>query len=183
MCLVPVDVPTLAEAGVMAVARRGAIAVVLHPGGDADPARLALAFALHLDLRRWRGPEPVRPCVTSRYPPHLSSGQLVRLPHLIAHRLLSGSIEDLTVWEVMVAERARCWLGGPMPGEDKLLLIEQKLPGLLALRRQARAGRLPNTEAGRRLANCLTSRYLSIRMVYQHIDLFLALLDEEAPGG
>ncbi|MGH3754545.1 MAG: hypothetical protein ACRDRP_17965 [Pseudonocardiaceae bacterium] len=33
------------------------------------------------------------------------------------------------------------------------------------------------------LVPVLTSRYLSIRTVYQHIDLFLALLDEETPGG
>lgn len=166
----------------MAVAPRGTVAAVLHPGGDADPGRLALAFALHLDVCRRRDPDPVRPCVISRDPPHLLTDTQVRLPHLIAYRLLSGSIEDRTVWEVMAAERALCWLGGPLPEKDKRLLIERKLTGLLALRSQARAGRLPDTEAGRRLANWLINRYLSIRMVYQHIDLFLALLDGEAPG-
>lgn len=182
LCLVPVEAEPLAEAGLMAVARRGTVAAVLHPGGDADPGRLALAFALHLDIRRRRDPDPVRPCVISRCPPHLPSNTLVRLPHLIAHRLQSGSIEDLTVWEVMAAEKALCWLGRPLPETDKRLLIEQKLTGLLALRSQARAGRLPDTGAGRLLADWLTNRYLSIRMVYQHIDLFLALLDDEAPN-
>jgi hypothetical protein len=182
LCLIPVEAEPLAKAGLIAVARRGTGAVVLHPGGGADPARLALAFALHLDVRRRRDPDPVRPCVISRCPPHLPSGTLVRLPHLIAHRLFSGSIEDLTVWEVMAAEKALCWLGGPLPEKDKCLLIEQKLTGLLALRSQARAGQLPDTEAGRRLADRLTNRYLSIRMVYQHIDLFLNLLDGKAPG-
>lgn len=182
LCLAPVEAEPLAEAGLMAVSRRGTVAVVLHPGGDADPARLALAFALHLDVRRRRDPDPVRPCVISRCPPHLPSDTLVRLPHLIAHRLPSGAIEDLAVWEVMAAEKALCWLGGPLPEKDKHLLIEQKLTGLLALRSQARTGRLPDTEAGRRLADWLTNRYLSIRMVFQHIDLFLPLLDDEAPG-
>lgn len=99
------------------------------------------------------------------------------------YRLLSGSIEDRTVWEVMAAEKALCWLGGLLPEKDKRLLIEQKLTRLLALRSQARTERLPDTEAGRRLADWLTNRYLSIRMVYQHIDLFLDLLDDKAPGG
>ncbi|MGH3886048.1 MAG: hypothetical protein ACRDSZ_05640 [Pseudonocardiaceae bacterium] len=82
----------------------------------------------------------------------------------------------------MTAEQALCWLGGPLP-EDKRLHIEQKLTGLRALRSQARGGRLPGTDAGRRLADWLTNRYLSIRMVYQHIDLFLGLLETETPGG
>jgi hypothetical protein len=146
------------------------------------PTRLALAFALHLDVRRRRDPDPVRPCVISCCPPHLPSNILVRLPHLIAHRLLSGSIEDLSVWEVMAAENALGWLGGPLPEKEKRLLIERKLTRLLALRSQARAGRLPDTEAGRRLADWMTNRYLSIRIVYQHIDQFLALLDDETPG-
>ncbi|MGH3886049.1 MAG: hypothetical protein ACRDSZ_05645 [Pseudonocardiaceae bacterium] len=68
-CLVPVEVEPLVEAGLMAAVRRGTVAVVLHPGGDADPARLALIFALYLDARRRRDPEPVRPCVISRCPP------------------------------------------------------------------------------------------------------------------
>lgn len=75
---------------------------------------------------------------------------------------------------------ARDWLGEPLPEEEKRLLIEQMLPALLALRGQARAGLLPHTDTGRRLDGLLTRRYLSIRMVYQHIDLLLALLGEQA---
>lgn len=178
--LVPAQTQTLAEAGIRGAARSGTAAVVLHTGGEADPARLALIFALHLGALRCRDPHPVRPCVTSVFPPHLPGSHLVRVPHLLAVRLWCRTIEDHALWEVMTADDARAWLGGPLPEQEKRLLIEQKLPGLLALRSHARAGRLPPSDAGRRVAELLTRRYISIRMVYQHIDLFLDLLADVA---
>ncbi len=180
--LVPVQTQMLAEAGLQGAARSGTAAVVLHPGGEADPARLALVFALHLGALRCRDPHPVRPCVISVFPPYLPGRHLVRVPHLIAVRpWWCRTIEDHALWEVMTADDARAWLGGPLPEQEKRLLIEQKLPGLLALRSHARAGRLPRSDAGRRVAELLTRRYLSIRMVYQHLELFLDLLADVAP--
>ncbi|HEX9540024.1 MAG TPA: hypothetical protein VGA04_17835 [Streptosporangiaceae bacterium] len=176
---VPMPHGSLAAAG-LAVARRGrTLGVVLHQGGNADPAKLPLAFAIHLDNRRRRDTQPVRPCVTSAIAPELvSTPSLVRLPHLVTVRDSTRSLSDTVVWEVMTITQARRWLGGPLPGQS---LFEQQLPALLQVRFLSRAGQLPPSDEGQCLRELLTGRYLSIRLVYRHPALFAALIRAVVP--
>jgi hypothetical protein len=176
---------SLAAAGLAAVRDGHVAGAVMHEGGNADAARLALAFATYLDGRRHLDPRPVRPCVTSAGAPDvaLASG-LVRLPHLVTLLDSSGGLSDDVVWEVMTLTQAGRWLGGPIPGQT---LFEKQLPALLQLRSLIRTGKLPANELGSCLRELLAGRYLSIRMVYQHPDLFTALIRAvpapPAPGG
>jgi hypothetical protein len=58
---IPVPHGSLAAAGLAAARRGRTLGVALHQGGNADPAKLPLAFAAHLDDRRRRDTQPVRP--------------------------------------------------------------------------------------------------------------------------
>jgi len=153
-----------------AVARRpGIVAVTIAAAGaDRTGTGLALAFAEHLRaVRARRGLGWA--CVTAATRPATGRPGLVRLPHLVA--FAGATVTDLVIWEVLTGERARAWLGRPLPGVS----FEDRLDTLLRLRAAARRGGLPRTAAGRRLADLLTTRYLSIRLVYEHPGLFLSL--------
>jgi hypothetical protein len=173
---VPVDPHRLAQAAIARTRQPRTIAVALHTGGDADSARLPLAFAAHLDARRRAAdPRPVRPCATAAGMPELPrSGRLVRLPHLLTVQDGSGDLRDEVVWEVMTTAQARRWLGGPLPDQA---LFEQRLPALRYLRRLARTRSWPDTANGRRLRELLAEQYLSIRLVYRYPALFTALTE------
>ncbi|WP_433281690.1 hypothetical protein [Micromonospora sp. CA-244673] len=156
------------------VAGSAVAAVSLHHGGEAAHARLPLAFGAHLAAyRRRNDPDPVAPCVTAITAPTLPPrGRLVRLPHLLTVRR-NGRLFDAAVWEVMREEQARGWLGGKLPDTRA---FEDRLPRLLRLRQLARAGQLPPSPETERLTSLLATRYMSIRMVYRHPELFNALV-------
>jgi hypothetical protein len=147
----------------------GVRAVVLAgvPGLSGRAARVALEWAVLVAGRRGSGG-----CVTSVTRPVPPDG-VVRVPHLVSVRL-AGVVVDVVVWELMSAGYLPVWLGGPLPDRG---FFEARLGGLLRLRAAARAGRLPATAAGMRLARLLGGRgLLSIRLVYQRPGLFRALL-------
>lgn len=162
-----------------AVADHRTLAVTMHAGGDANPARLAVAFGEHLAAHRRRHDRsPVAPCITAATAPDLPDPLgLVRVPHLLTIRHTAGWLADTAVWEVMTRQQAIRWLGGPLPG---LEAFEKALAQLLALRRRARAGELPATPDGEQLRRLLVDRYLSIRLIYRHPQLFSALLSTVA---
>jgi hypothetical protein len=140
-----------------------------------------LQFAIHLAAHRLNDRDPVRPCLTTALrPADLDAGgrPLVRLPHLVATGSTStgGGVVDTVVWEVMTGQQAARWLGAAVP--EQAACFEERLPGLLALRRQARTGDLPSSHAGRALVSLLQERYLSIRLVYTHPALFYELLGD-----
>ena len=146
--------------------------VVLLPGGtDARWAGLALEFTRHLAAVGEDGPDPGW-CVTSPARPEPLPEGLVRLPHLVCVRR-GELVADTVVWQVASRQRVEAWLGGPLPD---LGYFERNLAGLLELRAAARAGRLPATAAGMRLARLLDGRGLSIGLVYQRPGLFRVLL-------
>jgi hypothetical protein len=148
----------------------GVRAVVLAPAAGARPVAVALGFAAHLAAVR-ASPGDGGGCVTSPTRPATPPG-VVRIPHLLSVRR-GGAVKELVVWELMTGQRAVGWLGGPLPEQR---FLERHLEGLLRLRAAARAGRLPLTAAGTRLARLLHGRELSIRLVYQRPGLFRALL-------
>jgi hypothetical protein len=146
--------------------------VVLLPGGtEARRAGLALEFARRLAAVGGDGSDLGWGVTSPARPEPLPDG-VVRVPHLVSVR--RGSVvTDTVVWEVAARERVEAWLGGPVPD---LGFFERNLAGLLELRARARAGRLPATAAGMRLARLLDGRRLSIRLVYQRPGLFRVLL-------
>ncbi|MGI5292687.1 hypothetical protein ACQEVF_56580 [Nonomuraea polychroma] len=144
---------------------------VVPEAADAAQAGLALAFAEHVrTVRRQRGLSGV--CVTSPLSPALPGTTLHRLPHLVAVAGPEGT-QDAVVWEIMTANRLTAWLGRHTMDPR---VLEEWLPQLLVLRRAVRAGRLPDSPAGRALADLLRERYLSILLVAQHPPLFDDLL-------
>ena len=152
----------------------GVRAVVLAPSAGNGPAvRLALRWAVGLGRVRAGGRGPRR-LVTSPVPPVPPPG-VVRIPHLLTVPADSGPL-DRVVWELMPAGRTTAWLGGPLPDPAQRRWFEARLGQLLALRAAARAGGLPPTAAGDRLARLLTGRQISIRLVYRRPTLFRALL-------
>src|SRR5215472_12560304 len=171
---VPVPHGSLAAAGIAAVRSGRAVGVAILIGDSADPARLALAFAAHLDACRRHDPHPVRPCATSTSEPDMASvPDLLRLPHLVTLFDHARGLSDVVVWEVMTLRQAGQWLGCPVPDQA---LFEQQLPALLRLRFLIRAGMLPANDLSQRLRDLLAGRYMSIRLVYQHPALFTAIL-------
>lgn len=75
---------------------------------------------------------------------------------------------------------AETWLNAPLPDQQH---IEAHVPGLLRLRQALRANRLDGSTAQRRLAEIIQAgRYLSILLVYQHVDLLDVILDERVPA-
>ncbi|MFI9591180.1 hypothetical protein [Nonomuraea sp. NPDC052265] len=158
----------------LVVSRRSWLdAVTVVPAGVAlAEAGLALAFGEHLyEVRCRRGMR--RACVTSPVKPPLPRGGLCRLPHLATVQGPDGVWRDVAVWEVMPADRFRSWLGRD---SVDLRTIEEWLPTLLALRGAVRAGALPDTPTARALQELLTTRYMSIRLVLEHPNLFASLL-------
>ncbi|NJC66235.1 hypothetical protein HC028_17240 [Planosporangium flavigriseum] len=144
---------------------------------DGRPNRLALAVAFSAHLAAVRSRRQLHGVwITATDRPRLPDGML-RLPHLVSMVTAPGQLQDVVVWELIRADDARRWLGGPLPH----LPVEDRLPALLRLRAAHRQGRLPDTPAARRLSILLGRRYLSIRLVYQHPDLFTQLLTEELP--
>ncbi len=156
--------------------RPGVHAVSLAAAGE-QPARVAVALHLasHLGRVRCGGLTPARPYLTSPGQP-ATPDDLVRIPHLVTVRAAeTTSTSDEVVWERTTRAAARQWLGGPLPDQA---FVEAHLPDLLALRAAARAGQLPPTAAGQRLAALLHGRPLplSIQLVYRRLDLFRVLL-------
>jgi hypothetical protein len=109
---------------------------------------------------------------------------MVRLPHLLTVCDGSGSLADAVVWEVMTRAQACAWLGSPLPCQS---FFEQHLAALLHLRVMVRTGHLPASGDGQHLRKLITERYLSIRLVYRHPELFAALIRaigvRPVPGG
>jgi hypothetical protein len=152
----------------------GVRAVVLASCADNGPAvRLGMRWAVRLAAVRAGGCGPRR-LVTSPVPPVPPPG-VVRIPHLLTVRAHTCPV-DRVVWELMPADRAPDWLGGPLPAQPQRRWFEARLGQLLRLRAVARAGGLPPTAAGTRLARLLAGRELSIRLVYRRPLLLRALL-------
>jgi hypothetical protein len=156
------------------VALPGVRAVVLAPCADNGPVvRLGLRWAVRLAAVRAGGRGPRR-CVTSAVPPVPPPG-VVRIPHLLTVPADTCPVEAV-VWELMPADQAPAWLSGPLPAQPQRRWFETRLGRLLGLRAAARAGGLPPTAAGDRLAGLLAGRELSIRLVYRRPLLLRALL-------
>lgn len=161
-----------AESAAIRLGGRAGVHTVSLVAATTDTARGALvsAFAEHLaEVRAGRLLHGVWITAASRPDPQPG---WVRLPHLLTITA-DGGLDDTVVWELMPAAVVPRWLGGLLPDQS---FIESRLDALLALRRAARDGRLPATVAGRHLAGLLRDRYLSLRLVYQHPQLFSALL-------
>ncbi|WP_433358868.1 hypothetical protein [Streptosporangium sp. CA-115845] len=173
--------PVIALRAALAVARRSwvhAVAVICEQASPVQ-ASLAVTFAEHLhQVRRARGLHGA--CVTSARRPDLPSSAMCRIPHLATIEHSGTPRHDVVVWEVMSRERLGAWLGHTTVDLNEL---EQQLPYLVALRRNARQGRLPDTAAARELRALLDRRYLSILMVLQHPDLFSRLLSPKGARG
>lgn len=166
--------PAAAVRIALVVSRRSWLdAVTVVPAGAAlAEAGLALAFGEHLHgVRGRRGMRGA--CVTSPTKPPLPRGGLCRLPHLVTVQGPDRVWRDVAVWEVMPADRFRSWLGRD---SIDLRTVEEWLSTLLALRGAVRAGTLPDTGAVRALQELLTTRYMSIRLVLEHPNLFASLL-------
>lgn len=158
----------------LGIARRSWVdAVAIAPAGAAlAEAGLALAFAKHLhEARRRHSLQGA--WVTSPLPPPLPRGGLCRLPHLVTAAGPDGAWQDTVVWEVTTEDRFTSWLGRKPVG---LAELEARLPRLVALRRAVRADTLPDTQAVRALRELLQTRYLSIRLVLEHPNLFESLI-------
>ncbi len=172
----PIPAGIRAQAALRLAARPG-VRTVTIVGNRSNPQRLAIActYAAHLAAAR-TSLRRTGPAITAEHPPVTPPGT-VRVPHLVT---TTGTVtKDLVVWELMTVEQALSWLGPALPDPR---LVESRIPQLLALRAAARCGRLPATDAGRRLAGLLTDRPLSIRLVYQHPALFAELLTDRQPA-
>ncbi|WP_066374684.1 hypothetical protein [Herbidospora mongoliensis] len=167
--------PVVAVRLALGLARRSWVeAVAVAPAGVVlAHTGLALAFSGHLStVRGRRGGEAA--CVTSPVRPPLPKPRLLRIPHLVTAAGPDGSWGDVVVWEVMTREQFSSWLDHGPPID--LGGVEARVPQLIALRRAAREGTLPDTPAVRALHELLRTRYWSIRLVLQHQDLFDSLL-------
>lgn len=167
------DAPATALAVAVAVAVQQGIRAVCLAGKGADPGavQIGLDFALH--LRSLRGPfgGRTRAFTVSPAPPAPLPG-VVRLPHLIAVNH-DHQLHDEVMWELLPTYLVPQWLGRPLPD---LVITDTHIAALMRLRGLARYGQLPTTPAGRALAGLLRDRYLSIKLVYQHPDLFRTLI-------
>ncbi|NJC74091.1 hypothetical protein HC031_30905 [Planosporangium thailandense] len=163
-----------ADAAVRLRDRPGVQTITVHDGRP-DRLALAAAFSAHLAAVRSRRHLP-GVWITATDRPQLADGTL-RLPHLVAVVAGVDQVRDVVVWELIRTTDAVRWLGAPVPD----LPVEDHLPALLRLRAAHREGRFPDTPAARQLAALLDRRYLSIRLVYQHPDLFTQLLTEDLP--
>ena len=144
------------------------LAVTVHDGTPVQPQGADLLFALHLaeHRRQHLGLECGAPVVSAARPALAGEpAALIRIPHLVLTRSLSGTPIDGVLWEVMSTDAVGPWLGGAnLPDQH---FFEQHLAELLQLRRAHRAGLLEGTRLGERLAGA----YLSIRAVYLNEEL------------
>ncbi|WP_329080147.1 hypothetical protein [Streptosporangium sp. NBC_01469] len=166
--------PAAAVRVALGVARRSWVdAVAVAPAGAAlAQAGLALAFAKHLHkVRRERGLRGA--WVMSPLQPPLPRLRLCRIPHLVTAAGPDGAWQDVVLWEVMTEARFTAWLGREPVG---LAGLDARLPRLLGLRRAARDGTLPDTQAVRALQELLRTRCLSTRLVLEHPNLFESLI-------
>jgi len=150
--------------------------VELFPSGErSGNAGLGLALAEH--LAQQRGPHAfVGPCSLAR--PAAPQGT-VCLPHLVAAGTSTGA-RCLPVWEILTVCEAHTWLGQAVSVPD-LEFFEQHLPQLLALKHHSPTPRTwQPTPARQQLSHLLhdEDRYVSIRLVLQHADLFRTLIAE-----
>jgi hypothetical protein len=165
--------------GVETLFRPRVRAVTLMPAGDDTRyTAVGLRFAAHLAAERSQGGLPFRPCLTSWSRPTRVQGWL-RLPHLLSVEDANG-IQDLAIWELIRVRDAAEWIDGPLPD---LAFIEAHLSTVYGLRTAARTGHLPATYAAQRLRGLLGTRPLSIRLVFQHLDLIRLLVMHEAFRG
>ncbi|MDP9850444.1 hypothetical protein [Streptosporangium lutulentum] len=181
--------PAIALRAGLEVARYSWVRAVAVISEEAAPAQVSLAvtFAAHLyDVRHARGLRGA--CVTSTGRPDLLSceipDELCCIPHLTTVQDPDGSRREVVVREVLTRERLDVWLNhtGVSKPVD-LDTLERRLPYLIALRRAARQGRLPDSSAAHELRELLNKRYLSILLVMQRPDLFVTLapLPEDRP--
>ncbi|WP_239309755.1 MULTISPECIES: hypothetical protein [unclassified Frankia] len=160
--------------GPASLPRVGVRVAALAPTGVGE-VRVALAhqFAAHLSALRDGAGVVVGQCLTSAVRP-TPPPDAVRIPHLAAIDQ-GDQTADTVVWELMTRDNAGVWLGGMLPDQG---FFEAHLSLLLALRAAVRAHCAPAGEAGRRLTTLLRHRYLSIRLVYQHPEVFRVLLSD-----
>jgi hypothetical protein len=164
-----------ASAAVGMLTMTGVSAAVVHRAQDGRQTWLALRFALHLaERRRAADPLPVAPCATCTYRPGRLPAGVVRIPHLVAGKATAGRVVDQVVWELMAADDAVTWIGGPLPDQE---WFEERLPRLLALRARVRTGQIGDNPAAVALMGLLRDRYLSIRFAYQHAGLIADVLN------
>lgn len=157
----------------LAASADGAVEVCPHGAGDGATG-LGLALARHLARHRARhGGGAVGPC--SLTPPE-PLPQTVRLPHLV--RVCGcGRASDRVVWETLAVTDADAWLGRPLHRTD-LDYFARHLPALLVLKHRSRTPcGLQKTPQQWELSRLLAhqGRYVSIRLVLQHPDLFRVL--------
>jgi hypothetical protein len=163
----------LERAGLQTAQRHGVRAVSLAPTSR-ELRRLRAAIQLADRLGDSRGDHAVsaRAHLTGAAAP-ATVDQSVRIPHLLTLSYRSGHLGDTVIWELIPRIAAPEWSRVPPATRS---FVEVHLPRLLALRTAARTGTLPPTIAGRRLADLLASKPLSIRVVYRHLDLIRPLL-------
>jgi len=161
------------RAGLLTAQRHGVRAVSLAPTSR-DLRRLRAAIQLAYQLHDTRGDRGVsaRAHLTSAAAP-ATVEQSVRIPHLLTLSYRRGRLLDTVVWELIPRIAAPQWSRVPPATRG---FVEVHLPRLLALRTAARTGTLPPTATGRRLADLLAGKPLSIRVVYRHLDLMRPLL-------
>ena len=99
---------------------------------------------------------------------------MVMIPHLATLIDATGCTRDHVIWESLDESRFDIWLGES--ARPDLAWIADHLPGLLALRAEARCGLLGSTDDERALISLIASRFLSIRAVCQNESLFRRLL-------
>jgi hypothetical protein len=136
----------------------------------------AVTFANYLFARR-------SALVQTAQPPYIISAnqprtpeRTVRIPHLTATLGESG-LEDAVMWEILPDGEAENWLQGPLPEQST---IEQHLPELIQLRRAVREQSIPDTPDHHELTRRLSAgRYISMLFVYQNVELFSTLFDNE----
>jgi len=158
------------RAGLLTLHRPGIRAVSIAPAGrELRRAWPALQFAHRLGLKA-----DGRARLTSADAP-ATVDRSTRMPHLISVRYGTGTLTDTVVWELMARTVAPEW--SRVPPVDQAF-IEAHLHRLVTLRGVARGGRLPSTAAGRRLASLLGERPLTIRTVYEHLDVLRHLVIE-----
>ncbi len=161
------------RAGLLAAQRPSVRAVSLAPAAtDLRRVRGAIQFAHRLGGTRSDNAVSARAHLTSVAAP-ATVDLSVRIPHLVSVRYAAGGVADMAVWELIPRVAAPDWSRVPPASRA---FVEANLRGLLALRRAARNGDLPPTEAGSRLAMALRGRHLSIQFVYRHLDLIRPLL-------
>jgi hypothetical protein len=144
-----------------------------RPSNDMDG--LAVTFSRHLrETRSMRNGIIVPACVTSITPPHPPK-ECVRIPHLVTTEF-SPKLTDTVIWEIQTAAEAEEWLGAPLIGQE---FVEENLEKIINVRQVFRNGKIAGTDLEKELQNHLSKgRYLSVLLVFQHLNLFEDMLKE-----